>query len=72
MAWRITLRRKAVRASEEVTGIPAPVAEELAEMAGGDPLLYAVAYERRRDRGRRPREEVYSRYGYLLFLPTTR
>lgn len=71
MAWRIALRRKAERAGEEPIGVPAPVMEELAEMAG-DPLLYMAAQERRRDRSRRPREEVYSRYGYLLFLPTTR
>ena len=74
---RRALARLARRA-DQPAAIPTPMAVELAEMIDPEDLDPAtlLALERRREEKvvaeRRPRETVMARYGYLLFISTTR
>ena len=69
---RRALARLAGRADQPAS-LPTPIAVELVEMAGIPDPLMELAIERKRERSdRHPKEDVMARYGYLLFLNTTR
>jgi len=71
MAWARIRRIMGKMSGTEAGGVPTPLLEEMAEMGLSDPMI-AIALERRRERRRTAKDEVYARYGYLLFIPTNR